>query len=265
MEWIAVYFAIGVVAGTLAGMLGVGGGGLIVPMMVAVFAAQEFPRAEILHLAVGTSMASIIFTSIASSRAHAKRGVLRWDIVRGMTPGIIVGGLCGSLFAGSLPNRELALAFALVFFVAGALTVLDRQPAPSRGLPGWLGLAVGGFIISGVSSFAAIGGAFMTIPFLLWCGVPMLQVIGTSSAVGLPIAITGSVGFMITGFSATGLPAGSVGYVYLPALGAMLVGSFLMAPIGAATAHRLPVKTLKRILGVLLFLFALSMLWKFWH
>jgi uncharacterized membrane protein YfcA len=110
--------------------------------------------------------------------------------------------------------------------------VLDRQPAPSRGLPGWAGLAIGGFIISGVSSFAAIGGAFMTIPFLLWCGVPMLQVIGTSSAVGLPIAITGSVGFMITGFSATGLPAGSVGYVYLPALGAMLVGQFSWHRLG---------------------------------
>jgi uncharacterized protein len=247
--WVAGYLGIGAAVGFFAGMLGIGGGALMIPLLVWLFEAQGLPREHLLHLAVGTGMATILFTSVSSMRAHARRGGVRWDIVKRITPGILVGGLAGSAIASSIPRFAFAAVFVATVYAAALNLLFERRPNPTRGLPGPLGLSAVGAGISGISAFAAVGGAFMTVPFMVWCNVPMLSAIGTAAAIGL---------------GQPGLPAWSMGYVYLPALAGVTVASMSMAPVGATVAHRLPTKTLRRIFAVLMFSLATRMLVTLW-
>ncbi|HMH19236.1 MAG TPA: sulfite exporter TauE/SafE family protein [Burkholderiales bacterium] len=263
MEWWLVYAAIGAAVGFFAGMLGIGGGAIMVPLLVMAFEAQGLPKTHILHLAVGTAMATIIFTSVASVRAHAARGAIRWDIAWKITPGILLGGLVGSWIASFIPTAVFAAIFTVVIYAAATNLLFDRKPKASRQPPGWAGMLIFGFLVSALSAFTAIGGAFMTVPFMLWCNVPMLQAIGTAAAIGFPIAISGTIGFVVTGLRESGLPPHSVGFVFLPALGGIVVASMLVAPLGAATAHRLPTLWLKRIFAVLFYVMATRMLLSF--
>ena len=263
MEWWLGYVAIGAAVGFFAGMLGIGGGAIMVPLLVILFDAQGLPKSHILHLAVGTGMATILFTSVASVRAHASRGAIRWDIARNITPGILVGGLVGSWIASFIPPLVFAALFTAVIYIAATNLLIDRKPKPSREAPGFAGMSVFGFVVSAASAFAAIGGAFLTVPFMLWCNVPMLQAIGTAAVIGFPIALSGTVGFIATGLRETGLPPYTVGFVYLPALAGIVVTSMLMAPVGAAAAHRLPTVWLKRIFAVLFYVMATKMLLTF--
>jgi uncharacterized membrane protein YfcA len=264
MEWWLGYIAIGAVVGFFAGLLGIGGGAVMVPLLVMLFEAQGLPREHVLHLAVGSGMATILLTSLSSARSHAARGALRWDIVRAMSPGIIVGGLVGSAVAGAIPTRLFAILFCVTVYLASANMMIDRKPKPSGRPPGWMGMTFAGFAISAASAFAAIGGAFMTVPFLVWSNVPLLQAIGTAAAVGFPIAVAGTIGFIAAGMTQTGLPAWSVGYVYLPAFAGIAVTSMLFAPVGVALAHRLPTRALRKIFAGLLFVMATKMLWGLW-
>src|SRR3989475_11014731 len=198
-------------------------------------------------------MATILFTSVASVRAHAARGAIRWDIARNVTPGILAGGLVGSWIASFIPPVLFAALFTAVIYIAATHLLLDRNPRPSRAPPGFAGMFVFGFLVSALSAFAAIGGAFMTVPFMLWCNVPMLQAIGTAAVIGFPIALSGTIGFIATGSRETGLPPYSVGFVFLPALAGIVVASMLVAPLRAAAAHRLPAGWLKRDFPVLFF------------
>jgi uncharacterized membrane protein YfcA len=264
MEWLAGYLALGALVGFCAGMLGIGGGAIMVPLLVMLFEAQGMPREHILHLAVGTSMATILFTSLSSVRSHAARGSLRWDIVKAVTPGIIAGGLAGSAIASRIPTFLFAVLFAVTVFVAATNLLLERKPRPSRELPGKLGLLAFGFAISAVSAFAAVGGAFLTLPFMLWCNVPMLQAIGTAAAIGFPIALAGSVGFAVTGWSVAGLPPSSFGFIYLPAAAGIAAASVLLAPLGVAVAHRMPTRWLRRIFALLLYAMALRLTVNLW-
>jgi uncharacterized protein len=262
--WIAGYLATGAGVGFFAGMLGIGGGALMIPLLVWLFEAQGLPREHLLHLAVGTGMATILFTSVASMRAHARRGGVRWDIVKRITPGILAGGLVGSAIASSLPRFAFAVIFVATVYAAALNLLLERKPNPSRTLPGAVGLSAVGAVISGISAFAAVGGAFLTVPFMVWCNVPMLQAIGTAAAIGFPIAAAGTVGYAAIGLGEPGLPAWSVGYVYLPALAGVTVASMSLAPVGAMVAHRLPTKLLRRIFAVLMFSLATRMLVTLW-
>ena len=264
MEWVAGYLAVGAFVGFCAGLLGIGGGAVVVPLLTMLLAAQDMPREHVLHLAVGTSMATILLTSVSSVRAHATRGSLRWDIVRAMTPGILAGGLAGSAIASRIPAALLATLFAVTVFIAATNILLERKPRPSRELPGPTGLLAVGFGISAVSAFAAVGGAFLTVPYMLWCNVPILQAIGTAAAIGFPIALAGTVGFVASGWGTAGLPQWSAGYVYLPALAAVALASMLLAPLGAAVAHRLPTRRLKQIFVFLLYALALHLIVKLW-
>jgi uncharacterized protein len=257
------YLAIGAAVGFFAGMLGIGGGAIMVPLLVMLFDAQGLPKSHLLHLAVGTAMATILFTSVSSVRAHAARGAIRWDIARNITPGIIVGGLVGSWIASFIPPLVFAALFTAVIYIAATNLLLDRKPRPSRQPPGLAGMTAFGFAVSALSAFAAIGGAFLTVPFMLWCNVPMLPAIGTAAAIGFPIALAGTIGFIATGLRETGLPPHSVGFVYLPALAGIVVASMLMAPVGAAAAHRLPTVWLKRIFAILFYVMATRMLFTF--
>jgi len=263
VEWWLGYVAIGAAVGFFAGMLGIGGGAIMVPLLVMLFEAQGLPKSHILHLAVGTGMATILFTSVASVRAHAARGAIRWDIARNITPGILAGGLVGSWIASFISPLVFAALFTAVIFLAATNLLLDRKPKPSRQPPGLAGMFVFGFVVSAVSAFTAIGGAFMTVPFMLWCNVPMLQAIGTAAVIGFPIALAGTIGFVATGLRETGLPPYSVGFVYLPAMAGIVAASMLMAPVGAAAAHRLPTRWLKRIFALLFYAMATRMLLTF--
>jgi uncharacterized membrane protein YfcA len=264
MEWWLGYAAIGAAVGFFAGLLGIGGGAIMVPLLVMVFEAQGLPKAQIMHLAVASGMASILFTSVSSMRAHAVRGSVRWDLALALTPGILVGGLLGSSLTAWISTQVFATLFTVVVFFAATNILINRKPKPSRQLPGALGAMLVGLVISFVSSLAALGGAFLTIPFALYCNVPMLQAIGTSAIVGFPIALAGSIGFIVAGWGKSGLPPHSIGYVYLPAVLGMTLASVLTAPLGAATAHRLPTKRLKQVFALLLYGLATKMLVSLW-
>ena len=264
MEWLAGYLAIGAVVGFCAGLLGIGGGVIMVPLLVVLFEAQGIPREHLLRLAVGSSMATILFTSLSSVRSHAARGALRWDIVRGITPGILVGGFAGSAIASRIPTALFVVLFAVTVFAAATNMVLERRPRPSRELPSASGLIAIGFLISAISAFAAVGGAFLAVPFMLWCNVPMLQAIGTASAIGVPIALAGSVGFAAIGWGHAGLPPWSIGYIYLPAMAGVAVASMLLAPLGVAVAHRMPTRRLRQIFAVLLYAMAARLIVNLW-
>jgi uncharacterized membrane protein YfcA len=258
------YLAIGAGVGFLAGMLGIGGGALQIPLLVWLFETQGLPRDHLVHLAVGTGMATILFTSVSSARAHAARGAVRWDIVKSMTPGILAGGLAGSLVASALPRFGFALLFAATVYAAGLNMLFERKPNPARALPGPAGVFAAGAIISGASAFAAVGGAFLSVPFMLWCNVPLIHAIGTASAIGFPIALAGSVGYVAGGWGVTGLPPWSLGYVYLPALVGVTIASIAVAPLGVVVAHRTPTRVLRKVFAVLFFALATRMLIAMW-
>lgn len=260
MEWWAAYLAVGALAGFLAGLLGVGGGFVIVPSLIFLFNSQHFPQTNLVHLALGTSLASIMFTSVSSLRAHHAHGAVNWKIVRHITPGIVIGTLLGSVFAAMLSSSVLALFFAVFVFFAATQILLDIKPKPHRQLPGSVGTFLVGIIIGFIFSFVGGGGAVLSIPFMLYCNIKTHDAIGTSAAIGFPIAVSGAVGYIFTGLAQASLPPHSLGFVYLPALLGLMVTSVLTAPYGVKLAHRLPVERLKKIFAIFLYIIAAKML-----
>lgn len=246
------YLGIGVLTGLLAGLLGVGGGLVIVPALVYLFTAQGFPTEHIMHLAVGTSLASIVATSIASVRAHHRRGAVRWPVFARITPGILIGALGGALFASGLPGQTLRLLFGLFALAVALQLALDTQPSPHRQLPGLTGMSLAGALIGGVSALVGIGGGSMTVPYLAWHNLSMREAVATSAACGLPIALAGAMGFMISGWGTVALPPYSSGFIYWPALLGIVATSTLLAGVGARLAHSLPTRALKRVFALFL-------------
>jgi uncharacterized membrane protein YfcA len=253
MEWIALYLLLGLLTGFVAGLLGVGGGLLMVPVLTWAFIQEGFTATYNIHLALGTSLATIVLTAISSLKAHHGHGAVEWRVVKKLAPGIVLGTLAGALVAAHLSDRGLKLFFTLFLFYAATQMLLGFKPKASRGLPGWLGMTAAGGVIGVVSSWVGIGGGTLTIPFLTWCNVRMQAAIGTSSAVGLPIALAGALGYVLSGQTAPGLPAWSAGFVYLPAFAAIVATSWLTAPLGARCTHTWPVVRLKRIFAGLLY------------
>ncbi len=256
------YLAIGIVAGFFAGLLGVGGGLIMVPALVLLFQHLGMPRDVIFQLALGTSMASILFTSLSSLRAHHQHQAVLWPVVRTITPGILLGAGIGTFLARHLSVQFLALFFSGFMLYVALQMVLNFRPKPSRSLPGSAGIAAVGSVIGLVSALAAIGGGAMTVPFLEWCNVPLRRAIGTSAAVGFPIALGGSVGYVFNGWGLTGLPPWSLGFVYLPGLACILATSLLTAMLGAYAAHRLPARLLRLIFSGLLIVISSKMLYQ---
>lgn len=260
--WWLSYPLLGAFAGFIAGLFGVGGGLTIVPLLLLIFTAQDFPLEHGMHLALGTSMATIVLTSMSSMRAHHQHGAVRWDIVKIFAPGLMAGTFGGSFVAAAIPTRPLAVVFTAIVFYASASMLIDRKPRPSRQLPGNAGMLAVGTGIGLVSSMVAAGGGFLSIPFMVFCNVAIHHAVGTSAALGFPIALAGTIGYIASGYGVAGLPPWSFGYIYLPALVGVVVVSMLFAPLGARTAHALPVKQLKRGFGVFLALLALQMLYR---
>lgn len=264
MAWLVAYAAVGAFVGFLAGLLGIGGGMTLVPILAALFAAQALAPDHTVHLALGTGMASVMFTSSASVREHHRHGAVDWSIVRRLAPAMAAGTLLSTLASGWIAQRTLALSFAAIVYAGAIQLLLGRKPKAARTLPGVAGTFAVGLAIGIICGLVSAGGAFLTVPFMLFCGVTMHTAIGTAAAVGIPVAVIGTVGFVVSGWRVESLPAWSIGFVFLPALAALVVGSIVTAPIGARAAHRLPVATLKRVFAGLLVILATKMVVTYW-
>ncbi len=258
---LALYLVFGAFAGVLAGLLGVGGGLIIVPILNFTLSLQGMDADLIQHMALGTSLASIMFTSVSSFRAHHARGAVLWSsVVLMITPGIITGTLFGSWVAAGLSAFFLKAFFVCFLYYVAVQMILNFKPKPSRELPGKAGMFGMGNLIGIVSSLVGIGGGTLSVPFMTWCNVPMHKAIGTSAAIGFPIAVAGTVGYILNGLSVPNLPEYSLGYIYLPGLFGIACASMLTAPLGVKLAHSLPVAKLKRVFAVLLFVMGTRML-----
>lgn len=253
------YIALGAFAGILAGLLGVGGGLVIVPVLTFIFTALHMPDGHILHLALGTSLASIMFTSVSSLRAHHLRGAVDWLVVRRISLGIMAGTFGGSWIAAQLSTRFLKGFFVVFLYYVATQMLLNIKPKPHRQLPGLPAMFGVGGVIGCVSSLVGIGGGSLSVPFLTWCNVAIHRAIGTSAAIGFPIALAGAAGYVINGLSAP-LPPYSLGFVYLPALAGIAAASVATAPLGAKLAHSLPIDKLKKIFALLLIVMGTKMM-----
>lgn len=260
---IAGLLVLGSVTGFLAGLFGIGGGMIMVPFMTLLLAAHGEPPAHVVHMAIATSLATILFTSISSVRAHHQRGAVMWPVARVLAPGILVGSLVGAQIAAAMPMKVLAVLFACFVGFSATQMLLNRKPKPSRELPGPAAMFGVGNVIGLLSSLVGAGGAFVSVPFMVWCNVAMQRAVATSAALGFPIAAAGTVGYVIAGWRELGTPTWQfAGFIYLPALVTISVMSVMTAPLGAKVAHSIDVARLKRGFAGLLYLLAGYMLWK---
>ncbi len=256
---VAALLALGAFAGLAAGLLGIGGGMLMVPFMSMLLDRIGFPHDEVVKVAIATSLTTIVFTSASSVRAHHARGAVRWDVVRTLAPGIVAGSLLAAQLAHAVPGRALAAFFGLFIGWSALKMIAGRPPSPGRTLPGAPGMAAAGGAIGALSALLGAGGAFVTVPFLVRRNVPMISAVASSAACGFPIALAGAVGYAWAGRHLD-LPAGTLGYVYLPALACISIASVTTAPLGARLAHAMPARTLRRIFAGLLTALAAYML-----
>jgi len=264
MIWIATYLVAGAGVGFLAGLLGIGGGMTLVPILATLFAAQSLAPDYNVHLALGTGMASVLFTSSASVREHHRHAAVDWRIVARIAPGMLLGALSSTLAAGWISQRTLALAFAVIVFAGATQILVGRKPKAAREMPGAIATFCISYLIGVICGLVSAGGAFLTIPFMLLCGVTMHRAIGTAAAIGVPVALIGTIGYVTGGWRIDTLPSMSIGFVYLPALASLVAASVLTAPWGARKAHALPVATLRRVFAGLLYLLATRMAFSAW-
>jgi uncharacterized protein len=254
------YLLIGLLAGVIGGLMGLGGGIVIVPALYFLFVWQGFPAEVVMQLAVATSLATIIFTAISSTRAHHLRGAVLWSAVRGLTPGIIIGAVLGGFIVALVPSDTLRVAFGLFEIAVAAQIAFSARPPPQRTLPGRGGQFAAGGLIGSLSTILGIGGGTLTVPFLLWCNTGIHKAVATASACGLPIALVGTITLIISGWQQPDLPADTLGFVYWPAAAAIIVASIIAAPWGVRLAHALPVNILRRVFAVVLALIGLRMI-----
>ncbi len=262
---VAELLALGVVVGFLAGLLGIGGGMMIVPVLTVVLTHRGVEPGLAVKMSIATAMGTIFFTAMASLRAHHRLGAVRWEIVRTMSPGIVAGGLfAGGAMFSLLKGPGLALFFAVFMGYSSLQMMRGKQPRPGRSLPGPTGLVAVGTGIGFTAGLLGAGGAFLSVPFMTWCNVPPRQAVGTGAAIGLPIAAASTLGYVISGWNLPPALPGSFGYLYLPALAVMAAASTVLAPIGARTAHRVDVALLRKLFALLLMVLAVVMVRRIW-
>ncbi len=258
MDWslVGILLLMGAGGGFAAGLLGIGGGMVLVPFITMIFTAKGFPPALVVHMAIATSLATIMFTSLSSVRAHHRHGAVQWRIVALLAPGIVLGSWIGPWIGKQMNTSGLSLLFAL-FVTFSALQMLRaKKPAAGRELPGTAGMFVAGGVIGTVAGLVGAGGGFISVPFMAWCNVRIHQAVATSAALGFPIALSGTLSNVYFGWGEPGLPQYSLGFIYLPALAVIVAASVTMAPLGARTAHRMDVAALRRAFAVVLFALA---------
>lgn len=264
MDLLVIYVLLGAFAGIMAGLLGVGGGLVIVPVLLMLWQADGLDGSQMVQLAVGTSLAVIVFTSVSSVTAHHRRGSVVWPIFWRLTPGVLLGAVLGASVASAMPQAMLKTLFGVFELLVATQMFLSLRSAKTvaekHDFPGPVGMGVAGTLIGAVSAIVGIGGGTMTVPFLDVCKVRMQQAVGTSSACGLPIAVAGALSYVLLGWGNPQLPANSVGFVYGPALAGITVASMLFAPLGVFLTHRLPTSVLKKIFASFLAVLGIWML-----
>jgi len=257
---IAMLLLCGSVSGFLAGLLGIGGGMILVPFMILVFNHLGFKQELIVHMAIATGMATILFTTSSAIWAHHKHSSIDWKLVAALSPGMIIGGLLGgSKLFEALKTSWLSLFFAVFIVYSSIQMFLNKKPKPGRDLPGPIGLFSFGAFAGALASLVGAGGAFITVPFMLWCNVRPHVAMASSSGLGFPIAAAATIGYMYGSWGNPSLPVGSLGFVYLPAVACIVVVSIFTAPFGAKLARKLDVSQLKRVFGIMLFFLAAFM------
>ena len=259
-EWMLLFLLLGSFVGFMAGLLGIGGGGIMVPILTSIFLLHGIAVDNVVHLALGTSMAAMIVTTFSSFRSHNSKGGVVWLAVKGMVYGIILGTFFATFLASYLSSLYLAVFFALFMAFVSSQMFLNKKPKPSRELSGNAGLFVADSGIGAISALVSIGGGSLTVPYLTWQNIEIKKAIGTSAAIGLPISIAGSIGYLVNGWSNSSPDDYIFGYVYLPAVVLISITSFITAPYGAQMAHKLPVSSLKKIFAVLLIILSIKML-----
>ena len=264
IEWVMLYIAMGAFVGFMSGLLGVGGGGLLVPLLASIFIYQGVGTESVVHLALATSLACMIISSASSVRAHVSRGNVVWDVVRGMAPGVIVGAFMATQVASHVNSTYIAIFFALFMAVVALQTFLKWQPKPSNNPRTLPGLIVAGIGVGSVSALAAVGGGFLTVVYLGYKNLDIKRAIGTSAAIGLPIAITGTIGYMINGWTTTLDKPYTFGFIYFPAFLCISIASAISAPYGARCSHHMPEAKLKKIFAIVCLALSIKMLTSFW-
>ncbi|MDP2239847.1 MAG: sulfite exporter TauE/SafE family protein [Burkholderiales bacterium] len=263
IEWWWAYLLLGGFVGFFSGLLGIGGGAAMVPVLAFIFAAKQFAPDHVVHLALGTAITTIVFTSMASVLSHHRHQAVNWRIVLRVAPGIFIGTFGGALLAGFMDLRLLSVIFTVLIYYLSAQMLKERKPGPILEFPGTSIVSLVAAGIGLISSLTATGGAALVVAFLIKRGIRIHEAIGTAAAVGWPLAVAGGAGYVLSGLRVEHLPDYSIGYVYLPALAVIVLSSIIMAPIGARIAHRTPGRMLKRIFAVILFVLATSMLLRF--
>lgn len=252
---------LGAFSGLLAGLLGIGGGLIIVPVLLFLFPIIGLADSgHLVHIAIGTSLAAIVFSSISSVLAHHRHGGVMWSLFAKIVGSVVIGAVLGSSIAHLLPGEILKKVFGVIEILIAIQMGIGRQPSAKRNLPGIVPLNFFGTGVGATASIMGMGGGALTTPFFLWCNVAARNAIATSAAIGLPTSAAGALGYVLTGWGQSGLPDWSFGYVYLPALIGIVIPSFIFAPIGAGLTQRLPAKTLKRIFSVVLAILGVNML-----
>lgn len=254
----------GLFGGFCAGLLGIGGGMILVPFITMFLSAQQVAPEHIVRMAIATSLATIMFTSASSVRAHHQHGAVLWPVVRLLVPGLLLGSWLGPWLGKQMNPFLLGLFFSLFVAFSATQMLTGKKPAAARQLPKAWGMAGAGGVIGIVSGLVGAGGGFISVPFMTACNVKIHHAVATSAALGFPIALAGTVSNIYFGWNAANLPAHSLGFVYLPGLVIISVASVTMAPVGARTSHRLPVATLKKVFALVLYALAGYMLWKAW-
>lgn len=261
VELIAAFLILGTFVGFMAGLLGIGGGGILVPMLTAIFIYLGFPANNVVHIALGTSMACITVTSLSSLRAHHANGAVIWQLVKTMAPAIVLGTFLATFIAAQISSKGLAIFFSVFMAYVASQMFRSRKVQASGKAAGKTELSLVAFSIGAISALVSIGGGSLTVPYLSWRNIDIRKAIGTSAALGFPIAVTGTLGYVINGLAAGGaIPQYTVGFVYWPAVLLVTVPSFFTAPLGAGLTQTLPVQTLKKIFGLLLLGLSLKML-----
>ena len=262
---VPVFLALGAFIGFLAGLLGIGGGFTTVPVLIEIFSREGFAVEHLVPMAIGTSAGSIVFTGMSSARAHHAIGAVNWPIVVAMAPGLVAGSLLGPQIASNLPPAIMAAAFGGFIWFGAYRMLRNKPPVASRQLPGRMGMVAMGALIGTVAGMVGTGGAFLAVPFMTRCNVKLHMAVATSAALSVPIAVSASIGFVLAGLHKPGLPPYAVGYVYLPALIAIVITSTLLAPVGARMAHEWPVRRLRYAFASMLIVLGAYMWWKAFH
>jgi len=264
MDWelILILLAMGVFGGFSAGLLGIGGGMVLVPFVTMIFTAKQFAPHLVVHMAIATALATILFTSVSSVRAHHLHGAVVWRMVRLLAPGLLIGSTIGPWIGKQMNTAALALFFGLFVAFMATQMLRDTKPPEGHAAPGTAGMFAAGGAIGVLAGLVGAGGAFMSVPFMSRCGIKIHNAVATSAALGFPIALAGTLSNIYVGWGEPDLPPYSLGFIYLPALLVIAIASVAMAPLGARVAHRTDVLKLKRIFAAILYLLAAYMLWK---